>query len=464
MELKGKKVLVVGLGKSGLAAALFLRRQGAHVTVSDMRSAAALAREIPALLEEGIMVESGGHGLLTFRRQDLIVVSPGVPLDTPELVQVKAFGLTVIGELELAAQYLRGHILAITGSNGKTTTTALTGAILTEARYATQVGGNIGVPVVELIEQSRHDAWSVLEVSSFQLESTETFHPDIAVILNITPDHLDRHGSFENYAMAKERIFAAQTPEDALILNADNERAAAAADRALSRIFWFSTEQAVAQGAWVDHGEIVFRVSKDDPIEPILPLSAIPLKGTHNVENVLAAVCAARLTGAPAEAIARAVESFRAVEHRLEYVATINGVEYYNDSKATNVDAAAKAIAAFPGCIHLILGGKDKNSNYADLSELLRKRVKTVYTIGSAAQKIELQIRGMVPIVSCETLDKAVAAAVKVARPGDVVLLSPACSSFDQFENYEHRGRIFKELLLEKLAADRVGVQTWRSE
>jgi len=453
MELKGKKVLVVGLGKSGLAAALFLRQRGAHVTVSDMRSAAALAKEIPALLEHGIMVESGGHGLLTFRRQDLIVVSPGVPLDTPELVQVKAFGLRIIGELELAAQFLKGKILAITGSNGKTTTTALTGEIMSVAGIETQVGGNIGVPVVDLIPQSSDDSWSVLEVSSFQLESTEQFHPQIAVILNITPDHLDRHGTFENYALTKERIFKAQTKADALVLNAENARAAAAAARASARVYMFSIEEPVAQGAWVEDGAIVFRASTDGVIERIVPLTGVPLKGAHNIENVLAAVCASRLAGAPPEAIARAIEGFQAVEHRLEFVATDNGVEYYNDSKATNVDAAAKAIAAFEGCIHLILGGKDKNSNYADLSDLLRKRVKAVYTIGSAAAKIESQIRGMVPIVSCETLDKAVAAARKAAHPGDVVLLSPACSSFDQFENYEHRGQVFKELVLEHIGA-----------
>src|SRR5882672_11406235 len=218
MDLKNKRVLVVGLGKSGLSAAMFLRAQGARVTVSDTRSAAALAKEIPALLEHGISVESGGHGLLTFRRQDLIVVSPGVPMDTPELVQVQAFGLPVIGELELAAQFLKGNILAITGSNGKTTTTALTGEILAEAGIETQVGGNIGVPVIDLIEKSSDNGWSVLEVSSFQLESTDLFHPQIAVILNITPDHLDRHGTFENYALAKERISKAQTAADFLVL------------------------------------------------------------------------------------------------------------------------------------------------------------------------------------------------------------------------------------------------------
>ena len=458
MELKGKRVLVVGLGKSGLEAALFLRRRGAQVTVSDVRSAEALAKDIPALLEEGIMVEAGGHGLLTFRRQDLIVVSPGVPLDTPELVQARGFGRTVIGELELAAHFLKGRMLAITGSNGKTTTTTLVGEILKEAGLPTLVGGNIGVPVVALIDESTPDTWSVLEVSSFQLESTVEFRPAIAVILNITPDHLDRHGSFENYVRAKERIFAAQDAQDALVLNADNEPAAEAASRSISRVYWFSAEHPVEQGAWLDDGYVVFRGAKDAPIEKVMPLAGITLKGAHNVENVLAAVVASRLAGASFQAIRSAIEKFHAVEHRLEYVATCNGVEFYNDSKATNVDATAKAIAAFPGGIHLILGGKDKGSDYRVLSDLLRQRVRAVYTIGSAAAKIESHLRGIVPLHPCETLDKAVAAAADAARPGEIVLLAPACSSFDQFESYEHRGRIFKELVNQ-----RRGLKVWQS-
>jgi len=457
MELKGKKVLVVGLGKSGLAAALFLRHRGALVTVSDVRSAEALAKDIPALLEEGIMVEAGGHGLLTFRRQDLIVVSPGVPLNTPELAQVRSFGLPVIGELELAARFLKGSILAITGSNGKTTTTALLGEILKGAGIPTLVGGNIGVPVVGLIDQSTDQTWSVLEVSSFQLESTELFHPSIAVILNITPDHLDRHGSFENYARAKERIFAAQHKCDFVVLNADNPRAAEAASRSAANVYWFSIEHSVMQGAWLEQGAVVYRSSPDAATENVMPLSGIPLKGAHNVENVLAAVVAARLAGAPAEAIRRAIEAFQAVEHRLEFVASVNGVEFYNDSKATNVDATAKAVAAFESGIHLILGGKDKGSDYTQLAQLLRARVRAVYTIGSAAAKIESQLRGIVSIQSCETLDTAVSAAAAAARPGEVVLLAPACSSFDQFENYEHRGRVFKDLV-----SERRGWKTWQ--
>ena len=449
LELKGKKVLVVGLGKSGLAAALFLRRRGALVTVSDVRSADQLAKEIPALIEAGIMVEAGGHGLLTFRRQDLIVVSPGVPIDTPELVQARQLGLPVIGELELAARFLKGQTLAVTGSNGKTTTTTLLGEIIDASGLPTLVGGNIGVPVISLIEQSTDEGWTVLEVSSFQLETTVDFHPEIAVILNITPDHLDRHGSFENYARAKERIFARQTAEDYLVLNADNSRAADAASRAAAKVYWFSIEHPVTQGAFLEQGFVVYRAAENEATEKIIPARAIPLKGTHNVENVLAAVCAARLVGVPADLIGRAIENFRAVEHRLEYVTTRNRVEFYNDSKATNVDATAKAVAAFSGGVHLILGGKDKGSDYTLLSELLRERVSAVYTIGSAAAKIESQLRGVISIHSCETLDKAVHVAASAARPGEVVLLAPACSSFDQFENYEQRGQFFKQLVKE---------------
>ncbi|RXS98148.1 UDP-N-acetylmuramoyl-L-alanine--D-glutamate ligase [Silvibacterium dinghuense] len=455
MELKGKKVLVVGLGKSGLAAALFLRRRGAQVTVSDVRSAAALSRDIPALLEEGIMVEAGGHGLLTFRRQDLIVVSPGVPMNTPELVQVRTLGLPIIGEVELAARYLKGRTLAITGSNGKTTTTSLCGEILAAGGRRTAVGGNIGLPVIALVDDSTDEGWSVLEISSFQLETTENFRPNISVILNITPDHLDRHGSFENYVAAKERIFAKQTPEDALVLNADDEASAKTAVHAGAgghgpNIYWFSRRRIVRQGAFVHDGTIFFRAAENAAQEPILRVDEIPLKGGHNVENVLAAVCAARRAGIDASAIRTAVVNFKAVAHRLEFVAQLHGVSYYNDSKATNVDATIKALEAFPGGIHLILGGKDKGSDYRVLRPLLTERVKAVYTIGAAAEKIHTHIEGATTVIGAGTLDAAIAKAAEAAKPGEIVLLAPACSSFDQFENYEQRGQAFKDLVLEK--------------
>jgi UDP-N-acetylmuramoylalanine--D-glutamate ligase len=449
MELKNKRVLVVGLGKSGLSAAMFLRAKGARVTVSDTRSAVALAHEIPALLEAGIMVESGGHGLLTFRRQDLIVVSPGVPMDTPEVQQTKSFGMPVIGELELASRFLQGQVVAITGANGKTTTTTLVGKILSDAGVPTLVGGNIGLPVIDLVAKSTPETVSVLEVSSFQLETVEEFHPRIAVILNITPDHLDRHGSFESYVAAKERIFARQGAGDALVLNADDRVTQMCAARAKSEVFWFSGTKAVRRGAFVRDGVIVWVEKEGGVTEPVMPVAEIHLKGAHNVENVLAAVCAARLATIPAESIRASVAAFRAVEHRLELVRKVNGVEFYNDSKATNVDAAMKAVASFGGRIHLILGGKDKDSDYGAMSELLQERVKAVYTIGTAAEKIERQLHGVVKMVQAATMQTAVQEAAKAAVAGDVVLLSPACSSFDQFENYEHRGRVFREIVNE---------------
>jgi UDP-N-acetylmuramoylalanine--D-glutamate ligase len=444
VELKGKKVLVVGLGVSGFAAALFLRRRGAQVTVSDLRSAEALGKHIPALLDAGVNVEAGGHGHATFRRQDLIVLSPGVAPNTPEMDEARTFHIPIIGEVELAARFLKTKILSITGSNGKTTTTTLAGEILKAGGLTTLVGGNIGLPAIELVEmpENQSDTWTVLELSSFQLESVDTFHPNIAVLLNLTPDHLDRHGNLENYAAAKERMFAQQTAHDFLVLNADDGRVQQAASRAQSQVFWFSRTKLVRQGACVHQDVVAFRASQ------------IPLKGAHNVENVLAAVCASRLAGVKAETIAEAVRSFRAVEHRLEFVATVRGVDYYNDSKATNVDSTMKAIESFPGRIHLILGGKDKKSDYTTLRPLLHERVRRVYTIGAAAEKIEAHIAGAVDVVHAETLPTAVAKAHDAAEAGDIVLLAPACSSFDQFDNYEQRGRVFKDLVIARKATE----------
>ncbi len=453
MELKNKRVLVVGAGKSGISAARFLREQGAKVTISDARSAAALAGEIPALMDAGIMVEAGGHGLLTFRRQDLIVVSPGVPMDTPEVRQVVALGMPVIGELELASRFLKGQVIAITGSNGKTTTTTLVGEILKRGGMETLVGGNIGMPVIDLVAKSRPETWNVLEVSSFQLETVEEFRPRIAAVLNITPDHLDRHKTFANYAAAKARITERQDAEDFLVLNGENKNAQMVAARTGSsgasraQVFWFSARRPIKQGTFV-HGEsVVFLAKEGEKAEPVMPVSEINLRGAHNVENVLAAVTIARLAGVPSDVIRVAVGEFKAVEHRLELVRVREGVEFYNDSKATNVDAAMKALASFAGGVHLILGGKDKDSDYTQIAALLKERAVVVYTIGSAAEKIGRELEAVVKMVEAGTLDVAVAEAAKAACPGDVVLLSPACSSFDQFESYEHRGRRFRELV-----------------
>ena len=445
MELNNKRVLVVGLGKSGVASALFLKGLGARVTVSDAKSEDQLRDEIPVLLDHGIVVETGGHGDRTFRGQDLIVVSPGVPVDAPPLVQARAVGETVIGEIELAARFLSGPIVAITGSNGKTTTTALTGEIMAGSGFPTVVGGNIGTPAISLVERATRDTVVVLEVSSFQLETIQSFRPKVAVVLNVTPDHLDRHRTFEAYAQAKARIFENQAAEDFAVLNADDPTCVQMAKPVQAPVFWFSRKKEVSQGAYVSAGKIRFRDAQGE--REVMLASEIPLKGAHNLENVLGAVCAGILMGCRPDQIRKTIQNFKAVEHRLEYVATIRGVQYFNDSKATNVDATIKALESFPANIHVILGGKDKGSDYSVLNELLRQRVKRVYTIGAAANKIESQIQGSAQIVHAETLDAAVKRAAAAANEGDIVLLAPACASFDQFNNYEHRGRVFKEIV-----------------
>lgn len=444
MELNGKRALVVGLGKSGVASALFMKAHGAQVTVSDTKSGDELRNEIPVLLDHGITVETGGHGDRTFRGQDLIVVSPGVPVDAPPLVHARSLGESVIGEVELAAQFLPGPVVAITGSNGKTTTTTLTGEIMAASGFPVLVGGNIGTPAISLAERAKSETVIVLEVSSFQLETIQTFRPKVAVVLNVTPDHLDRHRTFEIYADAKARIFENQQPSDFAVLNADDPTCVAMGKRTRAQVFWFSRQKEVERGAWVRDGNIMSRDALGQ--REILQVSEIPLKGAHNLENVLAAVCAGVLMGCAPEKIRQAVQAFKAVEHRLEFVATIGGVDYYNDSKATNVDATVKALESFPANIHLILGGKDKGSPYTVLNDLIRQRVKRIYTIGAAAAKIESQVKGA-EIVHAETLENAIRKAHAVAQSGDVVLLAPACASFDQFKSYEHRGKVFKEIV-----------------
>ncbi len=451
VDLKNKRVLVVGLGKSGVASALFLKGQGARVTVSDMKSSDQLRDEIPLLLDHGIAVETGGHGERTFRGQDLIVVSPGVPVDAPPLEQARAAGEPVIGEIELAAQQIQGPIVAVTGSNGKTTTTTLAGEIIAAGGITTLVGGNIGTPAISLVDRATRETIVVLEVSSFQLETIQTFRPKVAVILNITPDHLDRHRTFQVYVDAKARIFENQQASDFAVLNEDDLTCLTLGDRTRAAVFWFSRKKEVKQGAYVNDALIFFRDGSGQ--REIMLVSEIPLKGAHNLENVLAAICAGALLGCQPDQLRRAVQSFKAVEHRLEYVATIKGVDYYDDSKATNVDATVKALESFPKNIHLILGGKDKGSDYTLLNDLLRARVKRVYTIGAAAEKIEAQVKGAAEIVHAETLDNAIRRASAVAQPGDIVLLAPACASFDQFQSYDHRGRVFKEIVHSLAAA-----------
>jgi UDP-N-acetylmuramoylalanine--D-glutamate ligase len=444
IELRSKRVLVVGLARTGVATSLFCAARGAAVTATDSRTENEIGAEIAKLREAGVTLELGGHQEKTFLAQELIIPSPGVPADAPLLQSARAKGITIWSEIELAYRFLKGRLIGITGSNGKTTTTSLVDHILKDAGYSTILAGNIGTPLIGLVDASRDDTITVLELSSFQLELIETFRPNIGVFLNLTSDHLDRHHTMRAYGAAKARLFENQTEEDSAVLNADDS---ATTPYAPSRpqVYWFSRKQRVAQGAYLRGGEIIFR--RDGKEEAVLKRDAIALPGAHNLENVLAAVVAASIVGAEAGAIAKGVRSFAGVEHRLEFVAEIGGVRYYNDSKATNVGATLKALDAFSGRILVILGGKDKGSDYTELQKPLREKAILALLVGAAAEKIEKQIAGNVAVEHAGTIERAVEIASHAAQPGDIVLLAPACASFDQFQNFEHRGRVFKELV-----------------
>ena len=443
-ELRGKHVLVIGLARTGIATARFCADHGAIVSAIDSHAESELGPDVLSLREEGVKLELGGQPESSLLKQDLVIPSPGVPADAPLLQQARAKGITVWSEIELADRFLDGRLIGITGSNGKTTTTSLVHHILQVAGFSTMVAGNIGTPLISRVALTSEGTTTVVELSSFQLELIETFHPDIAVLLNLTPDHLDRHKTMEAYAAAKARIFEKQTESDFAVLNADDPGVVRVAPKR-PQIYWFSRKKEVSQGAYLRGDELVFRTSKQE--EVLLKREEISLPGAHNLENVLAAVTAARLEGASVAAISEAVRTFPGVEHRLEFVAEIAGVRYYNDSKATNVDATLKALEAFPGRVLVILGGKDKGSDYSVLQGALRERSVLALLIGAAAEKIEQQIAGSVALEHAENLERAVEIAGQAARRGDVVLLAPACASFDQFENYEHRGRVFKELV-----------------
>ena len=446
IELAGKRVLVVGLARTGIATALFCAQRGAHVTATEFRPEAELAETATKLQAAGVALQLGGHTPEIFALQDLIVPSPGVPLTLPALGAARAAGIPVWSELELAWRFLRGRLICITGSNGKTTTTSLVGHILETAGRPVQVAGNIGTPLIARVDLSSDSGFTVVEASSFQLEAIVAFRPDIAVLLNITPDHLDRHGTLEAYARAKARMFENQTAQDCAVVNADDAVAPQYAPEG-PRVFWFSREKRIASGCYLRGEEVVFRCDGTESV--LLEREAIGLRGRHNIENVLAAAAAARLAGVEPGAIADGVRTFAGVEHRIEYVATIGGVEYFNDSKATNVDATLKALDAFPGNVLVILGGKDKGSDYRILRAALRSHARLALLIGSAAEKIESQLGGVIPVERAGTLARAVERASERARSGDIVLLAPACASFDQFDNYEHRGRVFKQLVRE---------------
>ena len=420
IELSGKRVLVVGMEKSGLSSVAFLLERGATVIATDISPHS--VEGVPFVLQPDA----------PFLDTDLIVTSPGVPNDLPQLNEARARKIPVLGEVELAAPYLLGKTIGITGSNGKTTTTAMVGHILKETGIASQIGGNIGKPVTALVHSSRLSQWNVLELSSFQLETTSEFRADIAVCLNVTQNHLDRHHTFDAYANAKGNLFRTQTSDSYAVLNQDDPQCRSFAKLGRAVKIWFGA-------AYLKEGEIYIGE------ERLMPAAQLPVRGRHNIENTMAAANAAHLAGVPLDKIATALLTFEAVEHRLEFVRKVNGVDYYNDSKATSVDATAKALESFEGRLWVILGGKDKGSDYSLLQPLLCQKAKHVLLIGSAASLIEAQLK--IPTERMETLDRAIARVSQAAVEGDTVLLAPACASFDQFQSYEHRGQAFKKLV-----------------
>lgn len=448
MDYNGKTVLVVGAGRSGLAATRFLIGRGARVILTDTKERNSLNATIDGLIGSvgnmgSLELELGGHRPESFRRCDLAVVSPGVPMSLPELELCRKAGTLIIAEIELAFRHLKGRIIGITGSNGKTTTTTLVARLLKGAGMQGNAAGNIGFPLTDFISGSTPEDLYAVELSSFQLEGIRDFRPWIGSILNLTPDHMNRYAGFEDYVAAKRRIFMNQDARDFAVLNADDAPTISLASEVKATPVIFSRLSEVRHGAFIRKGQVIFRDSEGE--RKLFPVNSVRLKGSHNLENVLAACTMALLAGALPESLEGSIQNFKGVEHRIEYVAEIDGVQYYNDSKATNVDAAIKAILSFPGNILLIAGGQDKGGDFSLLKEPVRKRVKRLVLIGEASEAI-LQFLGKeVETIRAKTMEDAVSLCRKQAQPGDIVLLAPACASFDMFRDYEHRGRAFKD-------------------
>jgi UDP-N-acetylmuramoylalanine--D-glutamate ligase len=438
-SVRGKQVTVVGAARSGVAAAHLLVRRGATVTLTDMRSEIADAAELRAA---GVRLELGAHHAETLLRSDLVVLSPGVSVDQPAVAAARSAGVHVIGELELASRWLRGRIVAITGTKGKSTTTTLTGRMLEAGGHRVLVGGNIGHALSAQVDVSTDDTIHVVEASSFQLETIETFRPWIAVLLNFSPDHLDRHATVEAYAAAKSQIFVNQTATDWAVLNADDPAVAPMASAALSRRLEFSMSDSLASGVLVRGDEIVRRTAEGD--QRLLPLSSIRLIGQHMIADVLAASAVASLVGVDSEAMARAVENFKGLEHALEPVAEISGVLFVNDSKATNVEAARRAIESFKSIV-VIMGGRFKGGDLGDLRQPLVERGATVVAIGESRPLIREAFADSLRVHEADDMSRAVRTAFASAAPGTAVVLAPACASFDMFRDYAERGRVFKQ-------------------
>lgn len=446
MEIEGKKALVLGAGKSGIASARFLAERGAIVALHDKKELESWSDVASSLKEShNVGLMSGQIPSWLLDQIDLVVISPGVPTNFIPARYVDRKDGEVIGEVELAYRFMKGRIVGITGSNGKTTTTTLIGEMLKNGGVETWVGGNIGTPLLSLAESSTNDSWTVVELSSFQLETIKEFHANVAICLNVTPNHLDRYDLFTDYAAAKHRIFANQAADDLAVLNADDEITASWARGLKANVTMFSSKRELDEGLFLRGRELICRSSGKEKV--LTTRDDIFLRGLHNVENVLASLAAGLACGVSPESMRETIRDFHGVEHRIEFVREISGVKFYNDSKATSVDAAAKALEALAdgeGKTVLIIGGRGKNTPYAPLIGLIEKSVRSLIVLGEDAGNIEEQLLGHAEIIRAESIDDAVRLGFETAECGDAVLLAPACSSFDMFTDYEDRGRAFK--------------------
>jgi UDP-N-acetylmuramoylalanine--D-glutamate ligase len=443
--LHNKNISVIGAARSGVAVAVLLKSQGAALFVSDMAAAEKLQASLPNLQSEKIEYEVGGHSNRVYEC-DLMVISPGVPSNAPVVLEAQKRKIKIVSELEAGSWFCRVPMVAITGSNGKTTTTTLMGRILSDAAKKHVVAGNIGTAFSSVVMGLAETDIAVLEVSSFQLDYIDEFRPKISVLLNITPDHMDRYDhSMEKYAASKARVFKNQRAGDVLLYNRDDPWTNKLVAQAQCRTIGFSIQQKLDEGAWVEDGKLV--TSIDGIREEVIEINQIFIKGMHNLYNAMAAVLVGQLLGVDAASMQSTLKTFEGVEHRLEFVRTLSGVSYYNDSKATNVDSVWYALQSFKEPIVLFLGGRDKGNDYSRLTELVHRQVKAIVAIGESADKVEHAFKGTTVITKASSMEEAVAIARFLAQPGDVVLLSPACASFDWFKNYEHRGEVFKELV-----------------
>ncbi len=448
MNLEGKRVLVVGLGSTGEALCSFLLHHGAQVKVSEKKKPEEMGQKISSWEQKGITIEAGRHNQESFTEADLIVPSPGVPW-LPELEAARDNGVKIISEIELAYKFLKGKIVGITGSNGKSTTATLTQKILEEGGLKTYLAGNIGTPLISFVDNSKDDHIYVTEISSFQLEHIEDFRVSVSVLLNISPDHLDWHPSFEDYYEAKKKLVISQGENDIAILNRDDPLVWALREENKFQVYAFSRLGKVSPGCFLNGDWLVLSNKKE---EKLIRTSLIPLLGIHNQENIMASALVGHILGIPPSRIEEPIKSFRGLEHRLEKVKSVGGVDFYDDSKATNVDATSKSIQSFDRSIILILGGRDKGGDFKKLRKPIKENVKRIILLGEAKEKIKTALEGIIPMETVPSLEEAVRLGYSRAEPGEVVLLAPACTSFDMFQNFEERGEVFKSevLALEK--------------